>query len=89
MLRQSGIVMRPFINDNVDYSQVRRQDLETIYQPNGAVYVTRRLLLQEKRILFSAFTNGNTGFVVMDSLSSTDIDTEADLFLAEFALSKA
>ena len=88
MLRKSGTLLIPFINDNIDYSKIRRQDLETIYQPNGAVYVTRRSLLRENEVLFSSFINGNTGFVVMDTISSIDIDSEADLIMAEMALSK-
>lgn len=53
--------LRPFINDRVNYSLRRRQELDPVYRQNGAVYVTRKQLLVESGILFSAYDGGDTG----------------------------
>lgn len=83
MLRGEGDRLVPFVSDGVDYSLLERQQLPTLYQPNGAIYVTRRTLLRDHGVLFSAFRGGQTGFVVMDWRSSIDIDTELDFVAAE------
>ncbi len=88
MLRRAGSVLRPFVDDNVDYSVIRRQELEQVYQPNGAVYATRRRLLRDRGVIFSAFAGGNTGYLIMDRISSLDIDTEADLLAVEAAMAR-
>jgi len=85
-LRAQGSVLSPFVNDGVDYSQKRRQDLERMYRPNGAVYVTRRWLLMEKGVIFSAFVGGKTGYLLMDPFSSLEIDTRIDLMVIEAVL---
>lgn len=76
----------PFVDDGADYSLKERQELPAVYQPNGAVYATRRSVLAERGVIFSAFTGGRTGFVEMDDLTSIDIDKPEDLLLAEIAL---
>lgn len=76
----------PFVNDGTDYSLKERQQLPTLYQPNGAVYVCYRELLAEKGVLFSAYLGATNGFVVMDPLSSVDIDGELDFAVAETVL---
>jgi len=83
MLRQVGRTLRPFVEDGVDYTLKERQELPVLYQPNGAIYVTRRQLLREQGVLWSTFRGGQTGFVVMDWRSSIDIDTELDFVAAE------
>lgn len=83
MLRGEGDRLVPFVSDGVDYSLLERQQLPTLYQPNGAIYVTRRTLLRDHGVLFSAFRGGQTGFMVMDWRSSIDIDTELDFVVAE------
>lgn len=76
----------PFVNDGIDYSLKERQQLPTLYQPNGAVYVTRRSLLKKQGLLFSGFVGGSTGFLRMDQLSSMDIDGPLDLLVARTIL---
>jgi len=83
MLRIDGLSLKPFINDGVDYSLKRRQELDSIYKPNGAVYATRTHLIRDHGRLFSAFSGGNTGFVLMDQLTSLEIDTETDFMIVE------
>lgn len=82
---QSGRLV-PFVNDETDYSLRERQELPSIYQPNGAVYATRRRVLAERGVIFAAFGGGRTGFVEMDELASVDIDGAVDLMLAELLL---
>lgn len=86
VLRTDGPYLQPFINDGTDYSLMRRQELEQTYRPNGAVYVTRRELLQDRGLIFSAFSRGKTGYVLMDPIRSLDIDTETDFTVIESIL---
>ncbi len=83
MFRAKGKILVPFVDDGTDYSLKERQELPKVYQPNGAVYVTRRELLREKGVVFSAYAGGRTGFTIMDSVSSLDIDSHLDLVVAE------
>ena len=65
-----------------DEKYPRRQDLPPVYQPNGAIYVTRRkILLEEERLL-----GANTLAYVMPRERSIDIDTPIDLKLAELIM---
>lgn len=67
-----------------DEEYPRRQDLPVVYQPNGAIYVTRRkVLLEEGRIL-----GEHTLAYIMPQERSIDIDTPIDLKLAELILKK-
>ncbi len=79
MLRDRGGILKPFVEDGVDYSLKERQQMSCVYQPNGAVYATRRDLLKKRGLIFSAFAGGKTGCVVMDSVSSLDVDHPMDL----------
>ncbi len=76
----------PFVSDRTDYSVRERQQLPAVYQPNGAVYATRRELLATRGVLFSAFRGGRTGYVEMDELASVDVDGPADLLVAGLLL---
>ncbi len=86
MFRARNGRLVPFVSDGIDYSVKERQQLSTLYQPNGAVYVTRRSLLKKRGLLFSAFSDGSTGYVKMDPLSSLDIDEPKDLAVAKLVL---
>lgn len=57
----------------------RRQDLPKVYALNGAVYVSNVTLLLEQR----SFLTENTIAYVMTKSSSIDIDTDADINIAE------
>ena len=64
------------------YRYVRRQDAPAVYQPTGAVYVTRYdVLMRQGRVL----GKDNRG-IVMDFAASVNIDTEWDFLLAELML---
>lgn len=86
MFRPRNGRLVPFVDDGTDYALKERQQLPTLYQPNGAVYVTRRNLLRKRGVLFSAFSGGSTGYVKMDPLSSLDIDRPMDLTVAKLVL---
>jgi CMP-N,N'-diacetyllegionaminic acid synthase len=61
---------------------VRRQDAPAVYQPSGAVYVTRyATLMDEGQVL----GHDNRG-IVMSFEASVNIDTEWDFLLAELLL---
>ena len=79
-------ILRPFVVDGNNYSLFRRQELNRVYKPNGAVYATRYDLLMKENIIFSAFTSGKTGYIAMDQISSLDIDTQLDFDIAEAIL---
>jgi CMP-N-acetylneuraminic acid synthetase len=73
--------LRPLLPGG-DHSIKERQELPAVYRPNGAVYATRRRLLAERGLIFSAFAGGATGYVEMDALRSLDIDGPLDLIVA-------
>lgn len=63
-------------------SIVARQELSTLFHRNGAAYaITRRLLLQEKKVI------GSNSAVVVSEGPRVNIDTEFDFKFAEFLLS--
>ena len=86
MFRSQNNLLQPFVDDGINYSLRRRQELEQLFRQNGAVYVTRRSLLRKQGILFSAYDGGRTGYLVMDPISSLDIDTWADFLAIESVL---
>lgn len=61
---------------------VRRQDVPPVYQPSGAVYVTRYATLMERGHILGEDNRG----VVQDFEASVNIDTEWDFLLAELLL---
>jgi len=70
----------PLFPDGHKY--VRRQDAPQVYQPSGAVYVTRyTVLMDQGRIL-----GDDNRAIVMGFESSVNIDTEWDFMLAELIL---
>ncbi len=66
------------------YRYVRRQDAPAVYQPSGAVYVTRYATLMEQGRVLGKDNRG----IVMDSAASVTIDTEWDFLLAELILAR-
>ena len=66
------------------HKYVRRQDAPTVYQPSGAVYVTRRdVLMTAGRVL-----GADNRAVVQGFEAAVNIDTEWDFLLAELILGK-
>ena len=64
------------------HKYVRRQDAPPVYQPSGAVYVTRyHVLMEQGRVL-----GDDNRAVVMGYEASINIDTEWDFMLAELVL---
>jgi CMP-N-acetylneuraminic acid synthetase len=86
MFREQDGLLKSFVDDGINYSLMRRQELDQVYQQNGAVYATRRWLLGDQKIIFSAYNGGNTGYVPMDAISSLQIDTPADFQIIEAVL---
>lgn len=62
-----------------DRVQTRRQDVEPLLTPNGAMYLCKTSVLQEKQSFYSARTLP----LVMDAIMSLDIDTPTDWAIAE------
>lgn len=63
---------------------VRRQDRKMLYRRNGAIYLTRRdILLEKKRV----FGDEIMGFLMPEE-RSVDINSELDLAFAEFLMKK-
>ena len=62
-----------------------RQELPDVYIRNGCVYISRADLIREKDIL----VGDKCLPYVMNEESSTNIDTTADLYVAEFYLNRA
>jgi CMP-N,N'-diacetyllegionaminic acid synthase len=61
------------------HKYVRRQDAPTVYQPSGAVYVTRRdVLMTQGRVL-----GADNRAIVQGFEAAVNIDTEWDFLLAE------
>jgi len=61
---------------------MRRQVLPPAYAMNGAIYVLRSQVLRERRTYFTDRTYG----YVMSAETSTDVDTPADLLVADLLL---
>lgn len=88
VLKLDGKYLRPFVDDGTDYSLMRRQEMEQTYRPNGAVYVTRRELLKNRSVIFSAFSQGKTGYVLMEPIRSLDIDSRTDFKVIEAVMQR-
>jgi len=72
-----------FIPFNYEMGQ-RSQDLEPLYYENGLLYITKANLIAEGTILGEK----NIPFVVDHPYAELDIDTQEDLDLAEYLLTK-
>jgi CMP-N,N'-diacetyllegionaminic acid synthase len=64
------------------HTYVRRQDAPPVYQPSGAVYVTRYATLMERGHILGEDNRG----VVQGFEASVNVDTEWDFLLAELLL---
>jgi len=71
--------MNMFALDRDEVGQSRRQDVKTIYTPNGALYLIRTEKLLEPLKFFPKKMQG----VLMDQISSIDIDDPIDWKMAE------
>jgi len=69
----------PFLPDNISSSSQRKQELPSVYYPNGALYITyRSVLFETNEVLGSRIAS-----LLMTIEESVDIDTEFDLLVAE------
>lgn len=59
---------------------LERQQFPKVYQPNGALYITRRDYLKKEGAIVD---QKNTEYMLMDEKSSLDIDSEVDFRLVE------
>lgn len=74
--------LHPLIGSS--YHIGRRQDLPEVYVINGAVFVTKISFFIEQRTFFSSETVG----YIMPPEHSIDIDSEKDIVVMEYQLSK-
>jgi len=70
--------------DIFDATLANRQDLQTSYYPNGAVYVFRAALIKDRK-----YYSDKSYAYVMPRNRSIDIDTLEDFQYAEFLMAKA
>lgn len=80
-LNESGL-LEPFLKSGIDYFCLESQELPKVYQPNGAIYVTRRDVLFEQGVIIGKYNAP----IFMDDESSLDIDTLTDFKLAELIM---
>lgn len=81
-INEDGIIKDFITYDKKQYS--RRQSFPPLYRLNGAIYICDIDEFKKHR----TFEIESTLAYIMDSNSSVDIDTEDDLELAEYILSK-
>ncbi|WMJ78651.1 acylneuraminate cytidylyltransferase family protein [Sedimentibacter sp. MB35-C1] len=81
-INEDGIIKDFITYDKKQYS--RRQSFPPLYRLNGAIYICDIDEFKKHR----TFEIENTLAYIMDSNSSVDIDTEDDLELAEYILTK-
>lgn len=62
----------------------RRQNLPKIFQPNGAIYISKMKHYLET----GSFYAGNTSYYLMDAASSVDIDDFLDFEIAQYLIEK-
>ena len=72
--------LKPFLPPGPGYQ--RRQDFPAVYALNGAIYLTRRGMIMEKRVLLDQETLA----LVMPAERSLDVDTPWDFHLARLVL---
>ncbi|MDA7579146.1 acylneuraminate cytidylyltransferase family protein [Alphaproteobacteria bacterium] len=76
-ISSTGIINQ---NNNSIEKLMNRQDLQTLYAPNGGIYIFKYSVLKEK---YNYYTD-NTYAYIMPANLSVDIDTETDFKFAEF-----
>ncbi|MBL7068254.1 MAG: acylneuraminate cytidylyltransferase family protein [Candidatus Omnitrophica bacterium] len=74
----------PLVNDGTDYFRKESQQLPKTYQPNGAIYVTKRETLFNEKAIISK----DCGVLVMNRKISMDVDTIEDLEKIKSLISK-
>lgn len=79
-LKMKGEYLKPVFGNK--YLKKRRQDLPTIYLPNGAIFISTPQYLKKHRTFYSEKTIP----YIMPAERSIDIDTELDFKLAELIL---
>lgn len=77
LFRSDGGFLRPLCDDKA--TQTSRQGIEPLLTPNGAMYLCKTVILQERKSFYSE----RTVPLVMDSIMSLDIDTLTDWAIAE------
>ena len=80
-LKENGL-LEPFIKSEIDYFCLESQELPKVYQPNGAIYVTKSDVLFEQGVIIGK----RNAPIFMDDESSLDIDTLTDFKLAELIM---
>ena len=69
--------LNPFFNDS--FVTNNRQNLKTVYSPNGAIYIFYASeFMKNKKLNFT-----KSGYSVMNKIDSIDIDDKEDYLLAK------
>ncbi len=76
----------PFCSQS-EVEGVQRQSLPVVYRRNGAIFAFSRDLIMNKNSIFGT-PQGDTRAFIMPPERSIDIDSEFDLILAEYIISK-
>ncbi|MDI3540979.1 MAG: CMP-N,N-diacetyllegionaminic acid synthase [Thermosediminibacterales bacterium] len=74
--------IKDFIKSDKFYT--RRQDLPVVYRLNGAIYIAKLEIILDRKTWYT----DNTIPIIMDRISSIDIDDEIDFQFAEFLLKR-
>ena len=74
----AGGLLSPLATSNA-FDSTRRQDVRTLYTPNGALYLVRTRVLREQGTFFPPRSRA----LVMDEIESLDIDQPTDWAIAE------
>ncbi len=72
----------PFVKSETDYFCLERQQLPKVYQPNGALFITKCDVLFKDKVLVA---KDNAG-LEMDGESSLDVDDIFDFKMIEFVM---
>ena len=78
MKKKVGDQLVTFLEGPFEYSP--RQELPHVYQGNGTIEVIRPQTILKKRALYG----DKVGYLEMDEIARTDIDTELDFKIAEY-----
>ena len=81
-LKVENEYLKPLFGD--EYFRKRRQELETVYMPNGAIYVLAPRTLYKHKSFYCDCTIP----YIMPAERSIDIDTKLDFMLAELLIKK-
>jgi len=86
MMQKKGEFLKPYLK--IENRPLRRQDLPKLYHDNASLFITKRRYYDSAKDLdpVAPIFNGRVKAVMMDDMSSIDINTQLDFMLAEIIL---